>query len=121
MTCDSNFLAQNDLFHQDQGIVELIGNVNCPNRKFRDEICVYLTSFEEINRSTYEGKQCKACSHMLNLPVKDQKPCDTFLVGPTALEKRQSWFTKKRNSRPLKAKEAKIEPVPKKAKSFPYK
>ena len=76
MTFDSNTLAQ--VLYQDQSIVELIGDVICPNKKCRGEKSVYLTSFEEINKSTYQCKQCKACSHVLKIPFKDQKPCVTF-------------------------------------------
>ena len=76
MTSDSNILAQ--LLYQDQSIVELIGDVICPNKKCRGEKSVYITSFEEINKSTYEYKQCKACTHVLNIPFKDQKPSVTL-------------------------------------------
>ena len=98
MTCDSNILAQ--VLYQDQSKMELIGDVICPNKKSRVEKCVYLTSFEEINKSTYEFKQCKACSHVINIPFKDQKPCVT-LLGLTYCfrKKRQKWITKKKNSR----------------------
>ena len=73
MTCDSNSLAQ--VLYPDQSIEELIGDVIFPNGKCRGEKCVYLTSFEEINKSTYECKQCKACTHELKIPFKDQKAC----------------------------------------------
>ena len=96
MTFDSNILAQ--VLYQDQNIVELIGDVICPNKKCRGEKSVYITSFEEINKSLYQFKQLKACSHVLNFHFEDQKPLLPYLVGPTALEKRQSWITKKRKS-----------------------
>ena len=51
MTSDSHILAQ--ALYQDQSIVQLIGDVICPNKKCRGDKCVYLTSFEEINKSTY--------------------------------------------------------------------
>ena len=76
MTFDSNILAQ--VFYQDQSIVELIGDVTCPKKKCRGEKCVYLTSFEEINKSTHQCEQCKACNHVLNIPFKDQNPCVTL-------------------------------------------
>ena len=76
MTSDSNIFAQ--VLYQDQSTVELIGEVTCTNKKCKGEKCVYLTSFEEINKSTYQCKQCKACSHVLNIPFKDQKPCVTL-------------------------------------------
>ena len=97
-------------------------------------MCVYLTSFEEINESTYEYKQCKACSHVLNILFKDQKPRITFLIGPTAVEKRQSWLPKRKSvasngtvhmRQPKlstkKAEEANNESVPKNAKILTYK
>ena len=40
--------------------------------------CVYLTRFEGIHKSSYECKQCKACTHVLNVPLKHQKPCATL-------------------------------------------
>ena len=93
MTSDSNILAQ--LLYQDQSIVELIGDVICPNKKCRGEKSVYITSFEEINKSTYEYKQCKACTHVLNIPLRIRNHVLPYLVGPTALEKRQSWITER--------------------------
>ena len=81
MTFDSSILAQ--VLYRDQSIVELIGDVVCPN-KCRGEKCVYLTSFEEVNKSIYECKQCNACCHVLNIPNKHQKPFLPNLVGPTA-------------------------------------
>ena len=76
MTSDSNILAQ--VLYQDQLIVQAIREVICTSRKGRDEKCVNLTSFEEINKSTYQCRQCKACSHVLNIPFKGQKPCVTL-------------------------------------------
>ena len=76
MISDSNNLAQ--VLYQDQSIVQLIGDVICPHKKCWGGKCVCLTNFEEINKSTYQCKQCKVCSHVLNIPFKDQKPCVTF-------------------------------------------
>ena len=76
MTFDSNILAQ--VLYQDQSIVKLIGDVICPNKKCRAEKSVYTTRFEEINKSTYQCKQCKSCSHVLNIAFKDQEPCVTL-------------------------------------------
>ena len=86
MTSDSNILAQ--VLYQDQSIVELIGDVICPNKKCRGERCVYLTSFEETNKSTYECKQCKACSHLLIVPFKHQKPCVALFAWNYCFRKR---------------------------------
>ena len=129
MSIDSKVLAQ--VLYRDQSLVELIGVVTFPNKKCRGEKWVYWTSFEEINKSTYEWKQCKACSHVLNIPFKHQKPSVT-LFGWTYC------FTKKTNldyqkeklssilqhyihqSKPstTKAEEANIEPVPKKQRFY---
>ena len=76
MTCDSNILAQ--VFYQDQSIVKLIGDVIRPIKKCRGEKGVYLTSLEEINKNTYECKQCKSCSHVFSIHFKDQKPYVNF-------------------------------------------
>ena len=76
MTSDSNILAQ--VLYQDQSTVELIGDVICSNMNCRGEKRAYLTSFEEINKSTYQCKQCKACSPLHNSPFKDQKPYVTL-------------------------------------------
>ena len=71
MTSDSNVLDQ--VIYQDQSTVELVGDVICPNKKCRGEERVYLSRFEEINKSTYQCEQCKACSHMLIILLKDEK------------------------------------------------
>ena len=76
MTFDSKIFAQ--VLYQDQSVVHLIGDVICPNKKCRGEKCVYFTRFEEIHKSIYQCKQCKACSHVLSLPFRDQKPCVTL-------------------------------------------
>ena len=120
-------------FYQDQSIVQLIGDVICPNKKCRGEKCVYLTSFEEINKSTYQCKQCKACNHVLNFPFKDQKSCVTFFGWTYCFRKKtNSDYQKEKLSRLMrqyirqsklstaKAEEANIEPFPKKAKILPY-
>ena len=77
MTCDSNFLAQ--VLYQDQNIMQLLGDIHRLNKKCRAEKCVYLTSFEEIMKSTKQCKQCKTWNHVLNIPFKHQKPCDILL------------------------------------------
>ena len=98
MTFDSNILAQ--VLYEDQNLVELIGVVKCPNRNFRGEKCVYLTSLEEINKNTYESKQCKACSRVLKILFKDQKPCVTLFGCTYCFRKKTKLdYKKKRNSR----------------------
>ena len=131
ITCESNILAQ--VLYQDQSIVQFIGDVICPNKKCRGEKCVYLTSFEEINKGTYQCKQCKACSHELNIPFKDQKPCVTVFGWTYCSRQKTKLDYQKEKLSPLmqqcisqskfsttKAEEAKNEPVPKKGKILPY-
>ena len=97
MTSDSNNVAQ--VLYLDQSTVELFGDVICSNKNCRGEKCVNSKSFEEINKSTYQCKQCRACSHVLNIPLRIRNHVLPYLVGPTASEKRQSPTSKKRNSR----------------------
>ena len=131
MTCHSNILAQ--VLYQDQSTVKLIGDVICPNKKCRGEESVYVTSFEEINKSTYKCKQRKACSHVLNIPFKDQKSCVTFFGWTCCFRKKTKLDYQKEKLAPLMrhyirqsklstttAEEANSEPVPKKAKILPY-
>ena len=92
---DSNILAQ--VLYQDQSRVELIGDMICPNKKCRGEKkCVYLTRFEEINKSTYECKQCKSCSHVLNIHFKDEKPCDILFGWTYCVRKKDKFGLPKR-------------------------
>ena len=131
MTSDSEILAQ--VVYQDQSTVELIGDVIYSTKKCGGEKCVYLTSFEEINRSTYQCKQCKACSHVLNVPFKDQKPRVTLFGWTYCFRKKTKSDYQKEKHSPLmqqcisqsklsttKAEEANNELVPKKAKILPY-
>ena len=131
MTSDSTILAH--ILYQDQSIVQFIGELICPNKNFRGEKCVNITSFEEIKKSTYQCKQCKACSHVLNIPLKDQKPCVTLFGCTYCFRKKTKSNYQKEKLSPLmrqrisqsklsttKAEEAAIEPVPKRAKILPY-
>ena len=54
--------------------IKTIGDVYCPTCS--NEKCVYIST----NRMTsfYDCKKCKACCHVLNVPVKHQKP--TFML-----------------------------------------
>ena len=130
MTFDSNILDQ--VFYQDQSIVELIGDVICPNKKCRGEKSVYITRFEEINKSTHQWKQCKACSHVLNIPFKDRKPCVTLFGCTYCFRKKTKLHYQKEKLSPLmqqcirqsklsttKAEEANNEPAPKKETILP--
>ena len=130
MKSDSNILAQ--VLYQDRSIVKLIGDVICPNKKCRGEKSVYITSFEEINKSTYQHKQCKACSHVLNIPFKDQKPRVTLFGWTYCFRKKTQLDYQKKKLSPVmqqcisqsklsttKAVEANNEPAPKKEKILP--
>ena len=92
-----------------------------------------LTSFKEINKRTYECKQCKACSHVHNIPFKDQKPCVTLFGWTYCFRKKTKLDYQKEKLSPLMqqcisqskfsttiAEKANNEPVPKKAKILPY-
>ena len=127
MTSDSNLVDQ--VLYQAQITVQLIGDVICPNKKYRGEKCVYLTSFEEINKNTYQCKQCKACSHVLNIPFKYQKPCVTLFGWTYCFRKKTKSEKQNEKLSPLmrhyilhpeisttKPEEAIVELVPKKAK-----
>ena len=130
MTFDSNILAQ--VLYQDQSIVELIGDVICPNKKFRAEKSVYTTSFEEINKSTYQCKQCQACNNVLKIPFNDQEPCVTLFGWNYCFRKKTRLDYQKEKLSPLmqqcisqsklsttKAGEASDELAPKKEKILP--
>ena len=131
MTSNSNILAQ--VLHRDQSIVQLIGDAICPNKEFRGETCVFLTRFEEISKSTYQCKQWKVCSHLLNIPFKDQKPCFTLFGWSYCFRKNTKSDYQKEKLSPLmrqysrqsklsttKDEKANIEPGPKKAMILPY-
>ena len=124
MTSDSNILAQ--VLYQDQSIVQLIGDVICPNKKGTGEKRVNLTSFEEINKSTCQCKQCKTCTHVLNILFKDQHPCVTLFGWTYCFRKKTKLgYQKEKLSRLMqqcisqsklfttKAEEANNDPAPK--------
>ena len=128
---DSNIFAQ--VLYQDRSIVEFIGDVTCPNMKCRVDKCVYLRSLEEINKSTYECKPKKTCSHVLNIPFKYRKPCVTLYGWNYCFRKKSKLDYQKAKRSPLMrqyipqskfpttwAEEANYELVPKKAKILPY-
>ena len=131
MTSDSNILAQ--VLHPDHSIVELIGDVVWSNRNCRGEKSVYITSFEEINKTTYECKQCKACTQVLNITFKDHKPCVTLFGWTYCFTKKAKLGYQKEKPSSLmrqcisqsklsttKAEEANNEPAPKKTKILAY-
>ena len=129
LTSDSNILAQ--VLYQDQSTVELIGDVNCPNKKSRGEKCVYLKNFAELNKSTYDFRQCETCSHVLNIRFNYQKPCVTLFGWTDCFRKKTKLDYQKKKLSPLmrqyisqsklsttKAEEAEYEPVPKKHRFY---
>ena len=101
--------------------IKTIGDVYCPT--CRNGKCVYLSTNNAT--SFYDCKKCKACRHVLNIPLRDQKPT-IMLFGSDSTH----WFARKtsrdygkpspfskkflRQSRP-----STFEPVPKKDKSSP--
>ena len=132
MTSDEKKSVLAQVVYQDQIIVELIGDVICPN-KCRVGTCVYLTNFEEPNKNTYKCKQCKGCSYVLNIPLRDHKPCVTLFGWTYCFRKKTKLDYQKKKLSPLmrqymrqskpsttKPKEAKHERVPKRAKILPY-
>ena len=105
----------------DNKVRETIGDVYCPT--CRNEKCVYIST----NKTTsfYDCKKCKACCHVLNIPLKDQKPTKMLFDGDgthcfarkTSRDyEKPSQFLKKflRQSQP-----STTEPEPKKDKSSP--
>ena len=100
MTSDSNILSQ--VLYQDQMIVKLIGDVICPDKKCRSEKCVYLTNFEEIRKDTSGSKPCKACSHVLYVYFKDQKPFDTLFGWTCCFRKKTKLDYQKEKLSPLR-------------------
>ena len=57
--------------------IKTIGDVYCPT--CRNEKCVYIST----NKTTsfYDGKKSKACCHVLNIPLKVQKPTIMLFGG----------------------------------------
>ena len=54
---------------EDSNVQETIGDAYCPT--WRNEKYVYISTNK--TSSFYDCKKCKACSHVLNTPFKDQK------------------------------------------------
>ena len=57
--------------------IKTIGDVYCPT--CRNEKRVYISTNKTTN--FYDCKKCKACSHVLNIPFKDQKPTILLFGG----------------------------------------
>ena len=137
MTSESSILAQ--VLYYNQNTLERIGDVICPNWKGRSEKSVYLTSREEINKITYECKQCKPCSYvpkfLLSIRNHVLPTGFTYLVKTMGycFRKKTNLDYQKKKLSPLmlqcisqsklstrEADEANIEPAPKIAKLLPY-
>ena len=58
-------------------------------------------SFEEFNKSSYECKQCKACSHVLNIPFKHQKLCVSLFGWTYCFRKKTNLDYQKKKLSPL--------------------
>ena len=107
----------------DHKVREIIGDVYCPT--CRKEKCVYLST----NKTTsfYDCKKCKACCHVLNIPLKDQKP--TFMLfggdGTHCFARKTSRDYEKGKPSPFlkkflqQSQPSTSEPEPKKDKSSP--
>ena len=61
----------------DNKVREIVGDVYCPT--CRNENCVYLST----NKTTsfYDFKKCKACCHVLKIPLRNQKPTMMLFGG----------------------------------------
>ena len=107
----------------DNKVRETIGDVFCTT--WRNEKCVYISTNKTTN--FYDCKKCKACCHVLNLPLRDQKQTFTLFGGDGTHcfarqtshdyeKEKQSPFWKKflRQSQPSTS-----EPVSKKVKMSP--
>ena len=95
MTSDSNILAQ--VLYQDQSTVELTAEVICSNKKCRGEKCAYLTKKSTRAPTNVSNAKLAVTCTIFLLRIKNHVL--PYLVGPIGLKKRQSWITKKRNSR----------------------
>ena len=69
--------GKKELSVDNKKVRESIGDVFCPTS--RNENCVYIST----NKTTsfYDCKKCKACSNVLNIPFKDQKPTIMLFGG----------------------------------------
>ena len=61
----------------DNKVQETIEDAYCPT--CRNEKCVYISRI--ITTSFCDCKECKACCHVLNIPLKDQKPTNMLFDG----------------------------------------
>ena len=61
----------------DKKVQKTIGDVYCPT--CRNEKCFYISTIKTT--SFYDCKKCKVCCHVLNNPLKDQKPTIMLFGG----------------------------------------
>ena len=107
----------------DNKLRETVGDVYCPT--CRNEKCVFVST----NKTTtfYDCKECKTCCHVLNIPLKDQKPTITLFGfdGTHCYARKTSQDYEKEKPSPFSEKflrqsqPSKSEPAPKKAKMSP--
>ena len=88
MTIDPNFLVQ--VLYQDQSTVELIGEV---------KKAYTLRALKKSTRAPTNVSNAKRAVTCSIFPLRIGNHLLPYLVGTTALEKRQSRITKKRNAR----------------------
>ena len=79
----------------DKKVRETIGDVFCPTCS--NEKSVYISA--NTTTSFYVCRKCKACCHVLNIPVKDQKPTNMLFGGDGTycIEKKRVTTTKKKS------------------------
>ena len=53
-------------------IQDIIGNVYCLGRFCSQQTCVCVHTWNENDERFYGCRKCKACCHVLNLPVKNE-------------------------------------------------
>ena len=107
----------------DNKVRETIGDVYCPT--CRNEMCGYISTNKTTN--FYDCKKCKACSHVLNIPFKDQKPTIMWFGedGTHCFAKKSSRDYEKEQPSPLlkkflrQSQPSTSEPEPKKVKMCP--
>ena len=106
----------------DNKLEETIGDVFCPTR--RNEKCVYVSN----NKTTsfYDCEKCKACCHVLNIALMDQKAtiCCLAVMVHIVLQENESRLRDRKPSPILKkflrqSQPSTSEPEPKKAEFIP--
>ena len=57
----------------DNSIVNLIGDVFCPNTKCSGRLCLHKKTFQSLSRSDFQCPQCGPLCQLRNIPLEDQK------------------------------------------------